>query len=150
MIACEKQEIGLRTDVDIETIKGNWTDIGQISPLGQVNSSTKGAVISLMQDGTFTSQNENLTLGIGSSGKWTYDSETKKIIFSTENEIIPGMENYQIEKFWILNSLENNILDITHCHYRKKSVIINPLTNEGVGTIDSIDYKVSRRFQKQE
>ncbi len=150
LISCGQEEIGLRDEINSEILSGNWLDIGQISPLGQVNSSTKGALISIMQNGTFNSQNENLILGIGASGKWTYDSASKKLIFSNENEIIPGTENYQIEKFWIINSYENNILEVTHCHYRKKSVIVNPLTNEVVGTIDSIDYKVSRRFQKQD
>jgi hypothetical protein len=150
LISCGEKNLELRDEIKNENLKGTWIDIGQLYQGIPVNSSTKGALITFNPDGTFQSPNEDIIFGIGNEGKWTYDASLKKISFEYDDEVLPGTENYKINKYWIINSFENNILDVMNCQYRKQSVIVNPLTNEIVGTIDSVDYKVSRRFQKQD
>jgi hypothetical protein len=148
--SCGEKELDLRNEITSEKLIATWLDIGQISGFGDpINSSWKGALITFIPDGTFQSPNEDKILGIGNKGKWTYDESLKKISFEYDNEVLPGTENYKINKYWIINSLENNILDVDQYLFRAKSDIINPLTNEVIGIIDPVDIRIWRRLGKQ-
>lgn len=148
LVSCEKQEIGLRDQN--EFLLASWLDIGQLWNGNPVNSSSKGAIITFNEDGTFQSPNEDKIFGIGTSGKWVYDDSSKKIVFEYEADSISTPDNYNINKFWIVNNFENNVLDVTQCFFREKSNIVNPLTNEIIQTIDPVDIKIWRRLQKQD
>lgn len=149
LISCGQEEIGLRDDINSEILSGNWLDIGQISPLGPVNSSTKGGIFLINTDGTYQTQGETPILGFDSRGKWQYEPQTNKIIFESDVQPPAGSEQYKIENYWIISKFENNILEVNHIRYRKQQNIINPITNEIAGVVDSVNIHVDRRFEKQ-
>ena len=150
LISCEQQEIGLRDDVKSENLVGSWLDIGQMSPLGPVNSSTKGGIFLINSDGTYQTQCETPIMGFDSRGNWLFDPQSNKIIFESDFQYPTGFEQIKIENYWIIKNFENNILEVSHKRYRKQQNILNPLTNEIVEVVDSVNIQEDRRFEKQQ
>ena len=150
IISCEKQEIGLRSEITKSDILGSWTDVSSL-PDGftGADASFKGAIYTFFSDNTYKTENESL-LGVVNGGTWIFDNEAKTVSFveSVDSEI--DLENYKIDKNWIITSFDDVNLEVQYRMYREKSVIINPFTTEVIDTIDAINISLYRKFRKMQ
>ena len=153
IISCDNKGFEL---IDQSSLYGSWIDVSTYpdSFFGDTPPTFRDAIYRVYSDGTYETENEDL-LGVFLDGQWIFNDSDNSVIFIEKTNIpdsitVINYDQYKIFKKWDIIEIDESNLDVMYSIFRESSISINPFTNETLDSIEGIDIKIGRQFERIE